>query len=376
MFDILNGIGECFQDVVIVSNKEGVFEDEWSKLSFAVQKTSMFMFSRHVIFRKLDRLKSRCLSVLKTLLTVLDPLFFILNIIHLYIKLLFLKPSFALVCNGGYPASESCLAMVVAARIHGIKVVLSIVSTPPQRRLYLWPFDRVLDFLVPLCSNLIIVNSHTIKKALCESRSFSDHKIEVLHNGIPRVECHRHDDPDSDEIKIGLLARLDVTKGVLVLLDAFTQLAEEYKNVSLILAGKGDASVEIDKIIAERNLQHRVSALGYYLGNTEDFLNEIDIFAFPSFWEGFPYSIVEAMRSGCAIIATDVGGIPEAIKDGQNGLLVKPHSKKELLEGLKKLIDHSSMRIQFGKEARLRFEREFNLDAMHFRARALIESMI
>jgi len=116
-------------------------------------------------------------------------------------------------------------------------------------------------------------------------------------------------------------------------------------------------------------LQGRVELLGHYGGDVDALLSRFNLYVFPSLWEGFPYSIVEAMRAGVPIVATRVGGIPEAIMDGKEGLLVEPGSRDAIVDALQRLLDDPDLRRSLGRHARLKYENSLSLDKMHLRVR-------
>jgi len=81
-------------------------------------------------------------------------------------------------------------------------------------------------------------------------------------------------------------------------------------------------------------------------------LAQIDIFVYPSWHEGFGRSIMEALAMEKAVVATNVGGIPDLIKDGENGFLVLPHNPQELAQKIKELMEDKELRNEFGKAGR------------------------
>ena len=306
-------------------------------------------------------------------LVILEPVFFLVNMM-LFIGLIRkLKPATILSCNGGYPAAQACLAMVVAGRISQVPVVLSIVSMPTQHRAITWLYEKMRDELVWKSVNIVIVNAKSIADALGEFRGVPAEKIRVIYNGLedkqaPAVQVR-------EQIVIGCIARMDKAKGVLLLFDAFAHLAKKYPEIRLILAGQGDASADLAQRIEELGLQNRVDMLGHFQGDISALLATFDIYVFPSLWEGFPYSIVEALRSACVIVATRVGGIPEAVTDGVEGLLIAPGSKDEIIKAVEKLMADREMGQVLARNARAKFERELTLPIMHMRVRQVFSGL-
>ena len=99
--------------------------------------------------------------------------------------------------------------------------------------------------------------------------------------------------------------------------------------------------------------------MGRYSGDVSEILGAIDIFVLPSEWEGLPYSIIEAMRSGLAIIASRIGGIPEALTNNHSGILIQPNSSEELNNALSLLIADKDLTNRLGLNARIAFLEKF-----------------
>ena len=150
---------------------------------------------------------------------------------------------------------------------------------------------------------------------------------------------------------------------------AFAYLAKTHPEIHLVLAGHGNASAELAKRTKILGLQNQVQLLGHYDGDVSSLLNTFDIYVFPSLWEGFPYSVVEALRSACVIVATRVGGIPEAVTDGVEGLLIAPGNRDEIISAIERLLANRELRQALSKNARLKFEKDLTLSKMHIRVR-------
>src|SRR5207249_3672665 len=137
---------------------------------------------------------------------------------------------------------------------------------------------------------------------------------------------------------------LEIAKGVFYLIEAFSNLATECSDVELVLVGDGEAFTAVQDRIRKLGLQGKVQVLGFCDGDIESLVSEFDLFIFPSLHEGFPYSLLEAMRLSRAIIATRVGGIPEAIEHELDGLLVDAASVPQLGEAMRRLYRDASLR--------------------------------
>lgn len=375
MIDLANAVADDFEHVHFISNPGGIYAEDMAHFKKCAKVGTLPIVTRNRLADHLSLMPSIVRRMLSLVLLLCEPLMLLANIWLFRRLFASVKPRQIIACNGGYPASPACLAAVLAARLHGVPAIMSVVSMPSKRRLYFWPYDAVVDALVWRASRLVVVNAQAIAAALKAMRGMPDNGTTVVHNGIDDTAA-TVTVPHAGHLVIGCLARLDAMKGVLVLLDAFTELADCRPDLRLVLAGEGDASAEVASRVRERGLQDKVSLLGHFTGNVDELLRGFDIFAFPSLWEGFPYSIVEAMRSERAIVATRVGGIPEAIVDGREGLLVEAGDAAALAVALRRMIEDAALRTACASAARSRFMREFSLPEMHRRVKTILTGTV
>lgn len=369
MIDLVNGIAENYGEVLVVTNSGGLYSKDTQRLTRPVTSSSAMFITRSLLGNYIRGWPKLIRSAIALPLLLLEPLFLLCNVVLFCLLLRRIKPSHVLSCNGGYPAAAACLAMVVASQLLRLPVVLSVVSMPMARRPFLQIYERFVDWLIWRAVAVVIVNAVAIADRLCAIRSMPSSKFAVVYNGLEdepvRVLSLNRDRP----LVIGCIARMDVSKGALVLFEAFVVLAKIRPELRLVLAGYGDASFELARRTQSLGLQGRVELMGHYDGDVDVLISTFDLYVFPSLWEGFPYSIIEAMRAGAAIIATRVGGIPEAIMDGQEGILVDPGSRDAIASAIQRLIDDPLLRHSLGRNAQLKFRTSHSLDQMHHRAR-------
>jgi len=376
MIDIVNALAPDFEQVLLVSNEGGVFAEDLSRLNHSTIQHNIRCFTRPSIIKRLSELPNGARQFIALLLFVLEPILFLINTV-LFVRLIKkIKPARIVCCNGGYPAAQACLAMVVAGRISRVSVVLSIVSMPVRRRAIGWLYERVLDELIWVSVNLVVVNALSIADALHDLRNAPADKIRVIHNGLEDTQLPVESIRGQRwQFVIGCVARMDRAKGVMVLFDAFVHLARQYPEMRLVLAGEGDVSEELANRIELLGLKDRVDMLGHFQGDINALLATFDVYIFPSLWEGFPYSIVEALRSACVIVATKVGGIPEAITDGVEGMLIAPGSVNEIVQAVEHIFADRAKGKLLAKNARARFERELTLPRMFLRVREVFDEL-
>lgn len=163
-------------------------------------------------------------------------------------------------------------------------------------------------------------------------------------------------------VRILCTGRLVGAKGQAVLLMALANLVGRQHAVSLTLIGEGPDRTALESLVKEEGLEMYVTfAGGQNHDRVLDSLREADIFVLPSFAEGIPVALMEAMAIGVPCISTFVAGIPELIRHEQDGLLVPAGSVEELTAAMERLILSPADRVRFRQSARQRVLEQYNL---------------
>lgn len=211
-------------------------------------------------------------------------------------------------------------------------------------------------------TDLLIANSQAVAADVVRQEDVAAAKVCVIPNGIP--ERFFEDQPplefDADtQVRITCVANLRVYKGHRTLLEAVAQLSDSGRQTTVLLAGEGPERSSLENQAAEAGIDVR------FLGSVRDIpglLAASDIVVLPSYEEGFSNSLLEAMAAGRPIIATSVGGNPEALGDG--GLLVPPRDASALRDALDRLLAHPETARELGARARARAHAEYSESAM------------
>ncbi|MBE2260096.1 MAG: glycosyltransferase family 4 protein [Rhodobacteraceae bacterium] len=170
------------------------------------------------------------------------------------------------------------------------------------------------------------------------------------------------------------LGRLGERKGTFVLLKAVSLLSSAGIAVRLWLGGDGDIDA-IRKCAADLGIAERVELLGWVSGDRKSrLLNTAGIYCLPSFNEGLPISLLEAMASGMSVVTTPVGGIPEAVSDGAEGYLVAPGDAEALAEKLRDLIRNPELAEHMGSLGRRKVIEQFAAEVIVPKVEALYGS--
>lgn len=160
------------------------------------------------------------------------------------------------------------------------------------------------------------------------------------------------------------LGRLGKRKGVYDLLAAAQQVAVRCPALMLRLGGDGELEQVTDDA-RQRGLSERVALLGWVRGeDKERHLDEAWLYALPSYHEGLPMSILEAMAAGLPILSTPIAGIPEAVTDGVEGFLVPPGDTVALAARLEQLLTEPGLACRMGEAARRKVETTFSAETI------------
>jgi glycosyltransferase involved in cell wall biosynthesis len=205
--------------------------------------------------------------------------------------------------------------------------------------------------------------------------------IDVVRNGIDLDLFDRDDGIDVGErfnlqpggTKVFFANRLEERKGVHLLKEMCFEVMAKYPNAHFVIAGNdlfGYMEREILPFIKENGLEDRFHYLGQLtLPEVRAVLKHIDIFLIPSLWENCPYSCIEAMSAGRAIVSSDCGGMPELIEHDDRGLLARNDDAPAFVAALERMLDDTDLRARTGASAR-RFVEE-NLTDVEIARRSL-----
>lgn len=189
-------------------------------------------------------------------------------------------------------------------------------------------------------------------------------RVDVLANGVPVAPYHGRDHLAArDTPQLLFLGNLLERKGVSDLIAALAALPPDLPRWRLNFAGGGDLP-RYQAAVREVGLADRVAFLGWVdQAGTQRLLAESDVLVLPSYHEGLPLVILEALGAGTPVIATTVGAIPQFLSAGQDALIVAPGDRAALTEALARLIGDPGQRQRLGDAGRATYERIFSLDA-------------
>ncbi|MDX1813197.1 MAG: glycosyltransferase family 4 protein [Candidatus Bathyarchaeia archaeon] len=215
-------------------------------------------------------------------------------------------------------------------------------------------FLRIFEERMLERSNRIIAVSDFTRRELLQYYKVKQNKIRVIHNGVDVEKFQPAQDKrkakeavgfNPDDTAVLSVGRLYARKGLFTLIESMPLVAKKFKNVKFIIAGKG-LSNEMRKLVSyakKLGVKDNIVFTGYFPDKKLPRLYQAaDIFAFSTFYENLPFAVLEALSTGLPVVTTNVGGIPEMIKSGRNGFLVKPSNARELADKVLYYLDHPS----------------------------------
>lgn len=250
------------------------------------------------------------------------------------------------------------------------RFVAHLLKIPAIYTVHMWPFGKAVPLswrlVSPVCERLaakwcqkIISVSALGARDAAEFKVGRRSQVVSILNGIPDHPARAvldHERP----LSCTMVARFTDFKDHGLLLRAFARVPGA---VRLKLVGDGETLNAARKLAEELGIRERVEFKGSR-GDVPEILAKSDVFVLASKTETLPISILEAMRAGLPVVASDVGGVSEEVIDGETGLLVSPGSVEELSAALRQLLADKTMRLSMGRAGRKRFEQIFRSDRM------------
>ena len=210
-------------------------------------------------------------------------------------------------------------------------------------------------------SAAIICVSESEKRLALRKGIAPEEKLWVVHNGVHDVDASLRAHPEITPVRLCSVARFESPKDHVTLLRALAAIGSP--NWELDLVGDGPLEMSMRALAAELGIAARVHFLGYQRDPAAA-LAAAQLFVLSSRSEGFPRSILEALRAGLPVVASDVGGVREAVDPGRNGLLVSPGRPQELAAALRSLLEDRSRRVQMGGSARATYQARFRIECL------------
>jgi len=240
---------------------------------------------------------------------------------------------------------------VPIARAARVPVVLS--SQRGDRRLFSPGLQRALRITDRL-SDAVVVNSQYVRRILTREFDVPDGKIATCPNGLDLdlfCRCgpsHRAELP-AGRLIVGVVAALRREKSVETLVDAVARL-DRREELHLVIVGEGPCGEALRDRARAAGLEPQCTFVPA-TATVAPWYRSLDVFVLPSLNESFSNSLMEAMACGCTVVASNVGGNPELVRDGENGLLFEPGDSADLAQRLSQILEDGALRARLARAA-------------------------
>lgn len=333
LLDLASGAQNEGHEVVILIGGEGVF------IRHAMTR-NLCVISMKYLVREISFFKDFCsFFEMRKIIKNISP-----DLVHLH-------------------SSKAGILGRLVARSLGVPVIFTahgwaFTEGVSQKRRTMYKYiEQAMAFFA---SRIITVSDYDRDIAL-RSGVGSEKLITTVHNGVPAVTQKEIKGQNVSVPKMIMVARFDEQKDQSCLVTALALLKDMCWSLEFV--GDGPSLANVKKLVREFDLEDRV----IFSGSCDDVpqrLASAQLFLLITNWEGLPLTILEAMRSGLPVIASDVGGVSEAIDNGQTGYLVTRSDVQGLAVAIRTMLGSSDLRSSMGTSGREKFERQFSFDTM------------
>jgi glycosyltransferase involved in cell wall biosynthesis len=225
----------------------------------------------------------------------------------------------------------------------------------------------------------------SVRRALIQNEGIPASRVGVIYNGIDtanfrgalhdKASVRRDLGLDPADFVVLMVARLDYLKDHATAVRTIQRVIAQRPKAKLVLVGEGPERNAIQQTVDNLQLHDSVKFLGLRK-DVSRLLNGADLFLLTSISEGIPLTVIEAMLTDLPVVATNVGGLPEVVEEGQTGLLAPAGDDAGLASHIIRLADSADLRQKMGRQGRERAERLFSESQMLSRYLALYQEMI
>ncbi|HJH26616.1 MAG TPA: hypothetical protein C5S37_07535 [Methanophagales archaeon] len=273
--------------------------------------------------------------------------------------------------------SHALLLPVVTANLMRKKIIFaltaSLTKSAKAKR------DTLANVLVhseainyKLSTRIIIYSPNHIKEWNLEKHR---NKISIAHEHFLDFDKFKIKKKfDARKNLVGYIGRLSEEKGVLNFVKAIPDILEKTDKIDFLIGGDGALHNKIKEYLTEKDLNDRVKLVGWIPHDKlPDYLNELNLVVLPSYTEGLPNIMLEAMACGTPVLATPVGAIPDVIKDGETGFIMENNSPECIAENIVRALAHPNIN-EIIKNARALIEENYNYQDAVDRYRIILSS--
>lgn len=278
------------------------------------------------------------------------------------------------IVNGGYPGAASAQAAALVSKKIGVRACLMTVCSTTGPRPFPAPAEALIDGAVRRAVDRFIVPGETVGQALVTHRGIEPASLHTIRFGISAPdpfsfsrqsieETRARFGARADETVIGMVASFAPVKAQRHLVDAAARLRDSGQSFRLVFVGDGPLRADTEQRVRDNGLKSWTTFTNFY-PDVYEAMRAFDVSVLCSEIEGLPYVVLEAMSQAKPIVATNVGGVREAVIDGETGFLVAPRSPEALAAALRCVLADRERAVAMGLAGNERYRNHFTLTTM------------
>jgi glycosyltransferase involved in cell wall biosynthesis len=219
----------------------------------------------------------------------------------------------------------------------------------------------------------VVAISRAVRNELCSRGGLDAARVPLIASAVDTREFRPDADArsrvlrefglDDSAIVIGVCAQLIPRKGHELLLRAWPELVRRVPRAHLLCFGRGPLRAPLERLVTKLDVAHRVRFVGFR-EDLAELLPGLDVLVHPAAREGLGLAVLEAMAAAVPVVATAVGGIVDAVRDGGEGMLVPAGDGPALVDAVERLAGDPALCLRLGTAGRTRAEREFSVASM------------
>ncbi|UYV38732.1 glycosyltransferase [Rhodobacteraceae bacterium D3-12] len=250
-------------------------------------------------------------------------------------------------------AKSSCTVAMLASALSGIPYSFTLHGPD----IFFEPIHWRLDEKIKRASFVACISDFCRSQAMSFSRPADWSKLHIIHCGVDPARYAPK--PRKRGAQLLFVGRLAAVKGLPVLFDALSQI--NHPGLSLAIIGDGPDRAALERQAQQLGLADKVDFMGYRSqAEVAAMLADTDLLTLPSFAEGVPVVLMEAMAGEVPVVTTQIAGIPELVEHGKSGLLVPPGNMKKLAEAIEEILKNHDTSTKMGQAGRAKVIADFN----------------
>lgn len=303
-------------------------------------------------------------------LDLLNIIYFLQNVLKLFGIMFYVRPSIVQIETSSGISFLKNSIFVIIAKIFRRKIILNIYGGGVEK------FYKNLSLIgkryvkfIFLCCRSIKVEYEQRKNFLANEIGVPERRIFVLTNAVYLNQItSKNAKTAKEEFKLLFVGWIWRHKGIFDLINSIEILKQKGYKIKIDVVGpqvNKEESANVLNAIRSKDLTEEVKIIGEKTSNeVQAFYSNADIFILPSYVEGFPYVILEAMSWGLPIVSSKIGAIPDVITDWINGFLIEPGDSLALIEKIEVLINNAKLRNEIGMNNYKKIESEYSMDTV------------